>query len=73
MEDELHNGYCDEGEGEGSLVYSDFNILEPIEPDSSDFGSFPQPQRPPSPPDEKEVELMLEKQRQKQLCFVHLA
>ncbi|KAH0547863.1 hypothetical protein GP486_008396 [Trichoglossum hirsutum] len=71
MEDELRNECCDDDEG--PLVYSDFNFLEPVEPDSSDFGSFPQPRRPPSPPDEKEVELMLEKQRQKELCFVTFA
>jgi hypothetical protein len=71
MEDNLHDECCDEGEG--SLVYSDFNILEPVEPDYSNFNSLPQRRRPPSPPDEKEVELMLEKQRQKELSFVEFA
>jgi hypothetical protein len=66
MEDDFH----DEGSGD-SLVYSDFNILEPVESDYTGFDSLPRPRRPPSPPDEKEVELMLEKQRQKELCFVH--
>jgi len=69
MEDELHDE-CDE---DGPLVYSDFNILEPVEPDYADYDSLPRPRRPPSPPDEKEVELVLEKQRQKELCFVQFA
>jgi len=64
--------YGDNGEeSESPLVYSDFNILEPTEPVYEDYDSLPQPQRPPTPPDEKDIELMMEKQRQKQLCFVH--
>jgi hypothetical protein len=70
MEDELHDEPYDE---DGPLVNSDFNILEPIEPDYADYDSLPRPRRPPSPPDEKEVELVLEKQRQKELCFVRFA
>ncbi|KAH0547572.1 hypothetical protein FGG08_000297 [Glutinoglossum americanum] len=67
---DMEDDFRDEGSGD-SLVYSDFNMLEPVEPDYTDFNSLPRPRRPPSPPDEKEVELMLEKQRQKELCFVH--
>ncbi|KAI9785332.1 MAG: hypothetical protein M1839_000350 [Geoglossum umbratile] len=63
MEDE---GCC----GEDVPLYSDFNLLEPAEPDYADYDSLPQPRRPPSPPDEKEVEMILEKQRQKELYFV---
>ena len=71
MEDDIRDE-CPDG-SEGSLVYSDFNILEPFEPDHAEFRSLPQPRRPPSPPDEKEVELILEKQRQKELCFLQFA
>ena len=70
MEDNIYGECCDE---EGQLVYSDFNLLEPAEPDYADYDSLPQPRRPPSPPDEKEVELILEKQRQKEFCFIQFS
>jgi hypothetical protein len=70
MEDELNDECCD---GDGPLVYSDFNILEPVQPDYADYDSLPRPRRPPSPPDEKEVELILEQQRQRKLCFIQFA
>ncbi|KAI9803198.1 MAG: hypothetical protein M1825_001989 [Sarcosagium campestre] len=77
LEDDLQNSDCDD-ESDGSSVYSDFSILEPSQSvvddyDSLDhFDSLPLKRRPPSPPDEKELEMMREKERQKEVAFIQL-
>lgn len=77
-EDYPHNdGECEAAE-EGSL-YSDFNILDPLEPVVDDYDSFESldgastVRRPPTPPCEKIVELMIERERQKEISFVQSA
>lgn len=68
-----------DGECEGAeerSVYSDFNILDPSEPVVDDYDSLGSLDgactecRPPSPPCEKIVELMIERERQKEISFV---
>lgn len=76
LEDEVH----DSADGEGQSIYSDFNFLDPSEPVVDDYDSLrdldalnevPQERRPPTPPDEKSIEMLREKERQKELSFVH--
>ncbi|KAI9799860.1 MAG: hypothetical protein M1833_003782 [Piccolia ochrophora] len=68
----------DDDESDGNTVYSDFSILDPSESviddyDSlHDFDSLPQKRRPPSPPDEKMLEMLREKERQKEIAFLDL-
>ncbi|KAI9837237.1 MAG: hypothetical protein M1819_000311 [Sarea resinae] len=76
LEDEVH----DSADEEGQSIYSDFNFLDPSEPVVDDYDSLrdldalnevPQERRPPTPPDEKSIEMLREKERQKELSFVH--
>lgn len=78
FEDYPHSdGEC-EGADESS-VYSDFNILDPSEPIVDDYDSLGSldgastERRPPTPPCEKIVELMIERERQKEISFVQFA
>ncbi|KAI9872147.1 MAG: hypothetical protein M1830_002020 [Pleopsidium flavum] len=63
-------------EAEDQSVHSDFNILEPSESVIDDYdslGTFESDsteRRPPTPPCEKVVELMMERERQKEVSFV---
>lgn len=74
-EDFPHND-GDHEEAEGQSVYSDFNILEPSESVIDDydsleaFDSASTERRPPTPPCEKVVELMMERERQREVSFV---
>lgn len=77
-EDYPHN----DGEAEPAeerSVYSDFNILDPLEPVVDDYDSLESldgastGRRPPTPPCEKIVELMIERERQKEISFVQFA
>ncbi|KAI9816755.1 MAG: hypothetical protein M1827_001400 [Pycnora praestabilis] len=83
LEDGLHND--DDGDDEeagdaavAQALYSDFNILDSSEPIMDEYDSLdkidgvPKDERPPSPPDEKIVEMMREAQRQKEISFVDL-
>lgn len=60
-------------------VYSDFNILDPLEADVDGYDSLGPLDgasiewRPPTPPCEKIVELMIESERQKEISFVQFA
>lgn len=60
-------------------VYSDFNILDSLEADVDDYDSLGSLDgastewRPPTPPCEKIVELMIESERQKEISFVQFA
>lgn len=65
--------------GRGPAIYSDFRIMEPNEPVIADeyeaLDGLPPPwptDRPPSPPEEKALELIRERERQKELSFVEL-
>ncbi|KAI9790734.1 MAG: hypothetical protein M1816_004875 [Peltula sp. TS41687] len=74
LEDESCQG------GEGCVINSDFNILEPTESVVEDYdsldeivGPLPPKHRPPSPPCEEVLDLMIrEKERQKEVSFVQL-
>lgn len=73
-------------EGSDSEIYTDFNIMKPVGTGSGDgdeydyldeldgiphdLAELPE-ERPPPPPDERMVEMLKEKERQKELCFVH--
>jgi hypothetical protein len=65
-------------QGECCTIRSDFNILEPTEPvvedyDSLDeFASLPPKHRPPSPPCEKVLDQIREKERQREVSFARL-
>ena len=73
--------HCDEEyeASEDRSVYSDFNILDPSEAVVDDYDSLgsldeaPPERRHPSPPCEKIVELMVERERQKEISFVQFA
>lgn len=71
-----------DGEYDGAeerSIYSDFNILDPSESVVDDYdslGSLDEPsieRRPPTPPCGKIVELMMERERQKEISFVQFA
>ena len=68
-----------DGEHEGAeerSLYSDFNILDPSESVIDDydylenFDSTSTDRMPPTPPCEKLVELMIEREQQKEISFV---
>lgn len=77
---DAEDGFTDDHHGEdmaeGCAISSDFNILEPAEPvvddyDSlDDFAALPPKYRPPSPPSEKELDAIREKERQREVLFV---
>jgi len=80
LEDEMLEEYGD-GDHDGPIIYSDFNVMKPTgthEGDEYDYldeldgipHELPEERRPP-PPDERMVEMLKEKERQKELCFVH--
>lgn len=66
------------GQGEGCAIQCDFNILEPTEPVMEDYDSLdevaplPPKHRPPSPPCEKVLDQIREKERQREVSFVRL-
>lgn len=63
-------------EAEEQPLYSDFNLLEPSESVVDDYDlletieSASTERRPPTPPCEKAIELMMEMERQKEVSFV---
>ena len=79
LEDDIYDDDDDDCNGERPTLYSDFNILEPSESVVLDYDSLEhlndplqQSQKPPAPipPDERMAEIMREKERQKELCFL---
>jgi hypothetical protein len=69
LEDEAYTDENADG-AEGPLIYSDFNILEPEESALDDYDGLPQDRRPPTPPDEREIESAREQMRQRELSFL---
>jgi hypothetical protein len=82
LEDEMSGHNEDEdGEDAGPTIYSDFNVMKP--PTDADGDEYeyldgldgipqkPPEERPPPPPDERMVEMYKERERQRELCFVH--
>ncbi|KAI9718022.1 MAG: hypothetical protein M1812_004280 [Candelaria pacifica] len=75
MEDELPDDVEDDF-GSGNDVALDkpvshkFRIIEPSESIMDDLDGVPQLPRPPSPPNEKVIDMMREQERQKELSFV---
>ncbi len=85
LDDEMW-GEDEDHDGSNSGIYSDFNIMKPVGMGSGDgdeydyldeldgipneLAELPE-ERPPPPPDERMVEMLKEKERQKELCFVH--
>jgi len=78
LEDEVWDD--DQGDSCASNIYSDFNIMNPftsIDDDSYDYldeldgipHEMPE-DRPPPPPDEQFSEILKERERQKEICFV---
>lgn len=65
-------------QGEGCAIYSDFSILEPTESVVEDYDSLDEiapllpKHRPPSPPCEEVLDLIREKERQKEVSFAQL-
>lgn len=68
--------FDDDGNGGDSLIYSDFNVLEPSEPVIDDHDALSAFDNVPfwgqllPPQDEIAVEMMMEKERQKEISFV---
>jgi hypothetical protein len=81
LEDEMQgNEDCEGGESGCSIIYSDFNIMRPTSMSDDDeydylddLDGIPRDlpeERPPQPPDERFVEIMEEKERQREIYFV---
>jgi len=73
LEDDEH------GEHSSSIVYSDFNVMDPtraVDGDNYDYldeldgipHEMPE-ERPPPPPDERLFDMLREKELQKDICF----
>jgi hypothetical protein len=85
LEDEMFDDENGDGDHGDRIIYSDWSVRRPdsaTEGDEYDYlddldGIPPElaelrEERPPPPPDERLVEMMKEKERQKELCFVDL-
>ncbi|KAI9703149.1 MAG: hypothetical protein M1836_007714 [Candelina mexicana] len=76
MEDELHDDLEDDFDSgnDGAAitpVHHDFHMIEPSESLMDNLDGVPHSPQPPSPPDEKVIDLLREQERQKELSFVH--
>lgn len=77
-EEEYPHAEGEHDDANAKSVYSDFNVLEPSEPIVDDYDylgpsdSGPTVRRPPTPPCEKIVELMVERERQREVSFVQV-
>jgi hypothetical protein len=79
LEDEMF-GIGEDGEEYSTTVYSDFNVMDTTHHEDGDEYDYldeldgiphdiPE-ERPPPPPDDRMVEMMKEKERQREICFV---
>lgn len=81
LEDEMVDA-DGESTNEGLQIYSDFNIMDPVTNDDAEDECFdkldsipqnlPEDRRPPSPPDERIIEMLVGEEQQKDGIFVRL-
>jgi hypothetical protein len=80
LEEDMIDVETGDGDHAEPVIYSDWNVLRPMGMDEGDEYEYldeldgiphelPEERAPP-PPDERMVEMMKEKERQKELCFV---